>query len=68
MNDPSARIEALESQLTFQEDALQQLSEALIAQQSRIDHLEAMLKMLGEQLGGGDDDSPAAPEPPPPHY
>lgn len=67
MTDANTRLETIESQLAFQEDLLQQLNEALVAQQSRIDQLEAMLKMLGEQLGGGDD-TPGAPEPPPPHY
>jgi SlyX protein len=67
MND-QLHVEALESKLAFQEDALQQLSDALVAQQARINHLEARLDRLAEQVrdqgsdGGGDVDEP------PPHY
>lgn len=63
------RLVALESKLAFQEDAIRELSDALIAQQARLDQLEAWLHMLAEQLGdasGGDEE--ALPEPPPPHY
>jgi SlyX protein len=68
LRDPSARLESIESQLAFQEDLLQQLNQALVAQQSRIDQLESMLKMVSAQLQSGDDDAPDGPEPPPPHY
>ncbi len=63
MNDES-RLEALEGKLAFQEDTLRELSDALIAQQARLDRLEAWIRMMAEQ--SGDDD--ASPEPPPPHY
>lgn len=59
-----ARLVALEGKLAFQEDALQALSDALVAQQTRLDRLEAWLRVLAEQ--DGEDD--AGPEPPPPHY
>jgi SlyX protein len=61
------RLDAIETKLSFQEDALQQLHEALVAQQTRIDQLEAMLEMLAEQQGAGDDPTRSL-EPPPPHY
>ncbi len=62
-----ARLEALETKLAFQEDTVQQLSDALVAQQSRLDRLQARIEMLTEQLRAGDEgDGP--PEPPPPHY
>ena len=38
------RIDDLESQLSFQEETIQQLSDALVAQQKRIDLLEAKLE------------------------
>jgi len=64
------RIEALETKLAFQEDTIQALSDVLIEQQTRIDHLEAMLKLITERLLAQPDEDPAqsAPEPPPPHY
>lgn len=67
MSTDTARVEALETKLAFQEDALQQLSDALVAQQARIDRLEAQVALLAEQLAqaepgglGGDER--------PPHY
>lgn len=64
------RIEALETKLTFQEDTIQVLNDALIEQQGRIDHLEAMLKLVSERVLTAPDEeqNPSAPEPPPPHY
>jgi SlyX protein len=62
------RLEAMESKLAFQEDTLQQLNDALVAQQARIDHLEALIMMLGEQLGSQPEEGADMPEPPPPHY
>jgi SlyX protein len=67
MDDPGARLDAIETKLSFQEDTLQQLHDGLVAQQTRIDQLEAMLKLVVEQQGAGDDGA-SAPEPPPPHY
>lgn len=66
MNDP--QLEALESKLTFQEDTIAQLSDALVAQQTRIDRLEARIELLTEQLRSVADDAADGPEPPPPHY
>jgi SlyX protein len=67
LSTDTARVEALETKLAFQEDALQQLSDALVAQQARIDRLEAQVALLAEQLAqaepgglGGDER--------PPHY
>lgn len=68
MSDSDPRQEALETKLAFQEDTVAQLSDALVAQQMRIDRLEARIDMLTEQLRGGGDDEDASPEPPPPHY
>lgn len=68
MGGEAARLEALETKLAFQEDAVQQLSDALVAQQARIDRLEAQLAMLSEQLRTQQESAGAAPEPPPPHY
>lgn len=70
MTDDTDRIEKLETKLAFQEDALAALNDALVDQQVRLDHLEAMLKLLVEQLREQVDGQPpeAAEDPPPPHY
>jgi SlyX protein len=64
------RIETLETRLAFQEDTIAALSDALIEQQTRIDHLEAMLKLVIERTLTQPDQDPAQEiaEPPPPHY
>jgi len=67
VTDPAPRLEALETKLAFQEDTITQLNDALVAQQSRIDLLEARIGQLVEALRAledGDD----TPESPPPHY
>ena len=70
MSADQERIEALETKLTFQEDTIQVLNDALIEQQARIDHLEAMLKLVSERVLNAPDEvqNESAPEPPPPHY
>jgi SlyX protein len=62
------RLEAIESKLAFQEDAVHQLHEALVAQQSRLDRLESLLKLLLEQQRSGGSGPTGGIEPPPPHY
>lgn len=64
----SSRLESLETKLAFQEDAVAQLSDALIAQQARIDRLEARLSLLAEQVSTGTEEGGQAPDQPPPHY
>ena len=62
----SERIDALETQIAFQDATIQQLGDALIAQQARLDALEAKLLQLaatrsndGERIVGDEK---------PPHY
>ena len=62
------RLEALETKVAFQEDTIQQLNDALVGQQDRIDRLEAMVFMLAEQLRAGEEPDAELVEPPPPHY
>ena len=68
MGDDGERLDTVESKLAFQEDALQQLSDALLAQQGRIDRLEAALRKLAGELQGLRDGAADQPDPPPPHY
>jgi SlyX protein len=60
-------LESIESKLAFQEDMLLQLNEALVAQQARIDKLEAAVRTLAEQVQTPASDLAERPEPPP-HY
>lgn len=65
------RLTDLESRFSFQEEAIRELSDALVRQQQRIDRLEASLNVVVEQLQRGDerDDAPPTPESErPPHY
>ena len=68
LSSDAARIESLETKAAFQEDALQQLSDALVAQQARIDRLQAQLLVLAEQLQTQSDDGAPAADERPPHY
>lgn len=61
-------LEALETKLAFQEDTITALNDALVAQQARIDRLEARMALLTEQLARQLDAGDQPPEPPPPHY
>lgn len=66
------RITELETRLAFQDDALQQLSDELLAQNRLIERLQRQVEALATRqrelagqvgtLGGSED------EPPPPHY
>ena len=66
LNTNEQRIEDLETQLAFQETTLQELNDAVIAQQSRIDALEGAI----EQLARAQADAAAArqADEKPPHY
>ena len=70
MADRTDRMDQLETKLAFQEDALAALNDALVDQQVRLDHLEAMLKLLVERLREQTEAHPrdVLEEPPPPHY
>jgi SlyX protein len=68
LSSDAARLETLETKAAFQEDALQQLSDVLVAQQARIDRLEARLALLAEQLERQADEGAGLAEERPPHY
>lgn len=68
-DDAEERLQDLEAKLTFQDDMLQKLSDALVEQQSRVDHLEASLKWLVERARQqGIDELDTSDDQPPPHY
>ena len=66
------RIDELETQLAFQEDALEQFNAIVTRQQGQIDELAAQVKFLREQLievaegFQGEQSDPAQEKPP--HY
>jgi SlyX protein len=66
----SAQLVELQTQLAFQEDALQALDDVVTSQQQSIDRLLLSQQRLERQLaelGGGTDEAPPADERPP-HY
>ncbi|VAX37594.1 hypothetical protein MNBD_UNCLBAC01-432 [hydrothermal vent metagenome] len=62
------RITELEKKSAFQEHMIEELNEALIAQQKKIDTIEAQLKQFKEQITNGDFIKQIEDEEPPPHY
>ena len=69
MTTDTERIDGLESRLAFQDDTIQQLNDALVAQQARIDALEAELEQLIATLRTGSIDGQIEPvDEVPPHY
>ena len=68
--DLEIRITELETRLAFQEQALQELSDALAAARTEAEHSASLLRRVLSELahgrGGGGGDP--ADEPPPPHY
>lgn len=66
----AARAVEIETRLAFQEEALQQLNDALLRQQQALNRLTNDLAALTERLRGLEP-SPVGrreDEPPPPHY
>ena len=72
MQDTNDRLEGIETQLAFQEDALEQFNAVAVSQQEQIDELRAQLRVLQEQFKALPDGSlesainPALEKPP--HY
>ena len=69
MTDPE-RIEKLETSLSYQEQAIDDLNKMVLAQAKEIDALKRLVGNVTERLQSIAD-HPAlaeAPEPPPPHY
>jgi len=66
--DTAARIEALETKLTFQEDTIQKLNDVIVTCQTRVDEHDAMNRMLMEQVRTAEHIINPEDEPPPPQY
>lgn len=68
--DQSAHIVDLETRLTYQELALQELNDVIVRQQKMLDSLGAQLELIRQQMRtqAQFDVLPASQEPPPPHY
>jgi|TARA_B110000263_G_scaffold172067_1_gene150022 SlyX protein len=61
-------IEELESRITFQEDLLGKLDDALSSQQQQIMEMQRQIETILQQLKSMQHEMPDTPEPPPPHY
>lgn len=65
-----ARMDELETKVTFQENTIEQLNQALIEQQFIIDKMQLQLRYLAQKLKDMQPSNIAtqAEETPPPHY
>lgn len=68
--DLEARVEALETAMSFQDRTIEELSQALADQFRLVDKLRRELQQLGAQLAEVEANPALSPqqEPPPPHY
>lgn len=69
-NDLTARLDALEIRIAYQDETIEELNAALASQWQEIDRLRREMALLEAELreaaeGAAPD---GAPEPPPPHY
>jgi SlyX protein len=64
----SARVDALESRLTYQDETIEQLNATLTAQWKQIDALTRQLALLSERLREAEVNAPAPASERPPHY
>ena len=61
MTTDSTRIDTLETHLAFQDEAIRQLNNALVAQQGRIDQMQAELERLVATVRDGAHDTRSPP-------
>lgn len=68
--DQDTHIVDLETRLTYQEAALQELNDVIVRQQKMLDSLGAQLESVRQQMRvqAQFDVLPTSQEPPPPHY
>lgn len=65
---PTARLEALESRVAFQDRTIEELNDTITDQWKVIDLLRRRLEVLEEQVRSGSYIADPSMEPPPPHY
>jgi uncharacterized coiled-coil protein SlyX len=64
----SDRIDALETRLTYQDEAIETLNQAITKQWLEIDRLTRRLAEMKERLQEAESQAPAPTNEPPPHY
>lgn len=66
--DLSARLEALETRIAFQDQTIEELNTTITAQWRQIDLLTRKLETVDQQVRSGVHIADPSTEPPPPHY
>lgn len=66
----TARIDALEVRVAYQDEIIEDLNTTIVAQWKQIDMLTRQVASLIDRIQEAEHKagSPSAPEPPPPHY
>ena len=64
----SDRIDALETRLTYQDEAIETLNQAITKQWLEIDRLTRQLAEMKERLREAESHAPGPSNEPPPHY
>ncbi|RDI58901.1 SlyX family protein [Microvirga subterranea] len=66
----SARIDALEIRIAYQDETIEDLNQTIVAQWKQIDLLTRQIANLTDRIQEAEHKAggPSAPEPPPPHY
>jgi uncharacterized coiled-coil protein SlyX len=64
----SARIDALEMRLTFQDETIETLNQTITAQWRQIDALTRQVTALSERLQEAESNTASPANEPPPHY
>ncbi len=64
----SARIDALEERLAYQDETIEQLNQTITAQWKQIDALTRQLALLSERLQEAEANAPAPANGRPPHH
>jgi SlyX protein len=67
-NTLSERIDALETRLTYQDDAIETLNQTITAQWKQIDALTRQIAELKERLQEAESNAPGSINERPPHY
>lgn len=66
--DLGARIDTLETRLSYQDDTIETLNATITAQWKQIDALTRQVGLLAERLQEAESNSGAPANEPPPHY